>query len=123
MRRHSRQVGRGVGSILSLAIKPLTRMFTRPVMKSIAKSVAKNAASTGIEMGKQVVSDVISGKDVKESLKTNGLANAKKLSKKSLEDIRTIVKRERDDERKNSKTKAPKKKQSETNQTYNDIFD
>ena len=98
VRRRQVQVGRGLGSIFSTIFKKIT-----PIAKSLynigkrifssapVQKVAKNARDTALQSGVQIVDDVIQGKNVGESIKSNVKTASKRIANDAAEEAKRYL--------------------------------
>lgn len=100
-KRQRIQVGRGIGSILSVfwnAIAPFAKQLFKWGRKALssgtAKEIGKNVASTALEKGVSAVTDAMSGEPIRDTVKKNlkeagsdilasGITEVSKLSRKN----------------------------------------
>ena len=68
------QRGHGIGQVLGGLFKRFVVPLVAPYAKNIGKKILGNVAKTGM----QVVGDVMSGRNVKDSLKHRGLSGIKR---------------------------------------------
>ena len=77
-KRQRIQVGRGIGSILSVfwnAIAPFAKQLFKWGRKALssgtAKEIGKNVASTALEKGVSAITDAMSGEPIRDTVKKN----------------------------------------------------
>ena len=77
------QRGRGVGGIfrtLMRGIVPVVNYVGKFLKSPVGKAIKSSVKKAAVESGGQFISDVVSGKNVKESLKQNSISARNKVS-------------------------------------------
>ena len=136
--RRSKRViyGRGLGGFLSKMfnlIKPKIFGLAKSAVKSNSfKKIVKDAKDVALNTSSKVIQDVVSGKNVRETVKSNVKEGAKQIAsnaaKTSLDSLHSIINNKKDqiDDVKNIKTpkkRSKKRKVLGSKKVKKDIFE
>lgn len=119
-KRNRAQVGRGIGSILSVLwttlapfAKQLFKWGKKAVTSNTAKEIGRSATTTALEKGVAAVNSAMSGEPIKDSLKKNAKEAGKDILKTGVsavtKSVQKKVKKRKLEEKQSKKSKKFKK--------------